>query len=71
MKEHKEEKSKGKDNENMSKSEKEIFEDPKDSGLIIERSDCCNAPINRTGGGLIIETCSACGGEPKMRFKQE
>ncbi|MFC1678381.1 hypothetical protein ACFLZ9_01430 [Patescibacteria group bacterium] len=32
-------------------------------------SHCCSAPINRTTGGLIIETCSKCGGNPWALYK--
>ncbi len=30
-------------------------------GIIVEKSDCCQAPINYTGGGVRIPYCSKCG----------
>jgi len=30
-------------------------------GLIVETSDCCNAPIKEKGKGLIVKYCSGCG----------
>ena len=34
--------------------------EPRSGGLIIPKSNCCNAPLLRTSGGVIMEYCSKC-----------